>query len=58
MDAQRRTALIFVTQGVGCASCTCDWGIYNGLAIWHGSPDTRHIKVTYGRWSATYVGQS
>ena len=21
MDAQRRTALIFVTQGVGCASC-------------------------------------
>ena len=27
MDAQRRTALIFVTQGVGCASCMCDWGI-------------------------------
>ena len=27
MDAQRRTAIIFVTQGVGCASCMCDWGI-------------------------------
>ena len=27
MDAQRRTALIFVIQGVGCASCMCDWGI-------------------------------
>ena len=27
MDAQRRTALFFVTQGVGCASCMCDWGI-------------------------------
>ena len=27
MDAQRRTALIFVTQSVGCASCMWDWGI-------------------------------
>ena len=27
MDEQRRTALIFVTQDVGCASCMCDWGI-------------------------------
>ena len=27
MDAQRRTALIFVTQDVGCAPCMCDWGI-------------------------------
>ena len=27
MDAQRRTTLIFVTQGGGCASCMCDWGI-------------------------------
>ena len=27
MDAQRRTALFVVTQGVGCASCMCDWGI-------------------------------
>ena len=27
MDAQRRTTLYFVTQGVGCASCMCDWGI-------------------------------
>ena len=27
MYAQRRTALIFVTQGVGCASCMCDWGV-------------------------------
>ena len=27
MDAQRRTALIFVTQDVGYASCMCDWGI-------------------------------
>ena len=27
MDAQRRTALIFVTQGVGCASCMCDLDI-------------------------------
>ena len=26
MDAQRRTAVIFVTQGVGCASWMCDWG--------------------------------
>ena len=26
MDAQRRTALFFVTQGVGCAPCMCDWG--------------------------------
>ena len=27
MDAQGRNALIFVTRGVGCASCMCDWGI-------------------------------
>ena len=27
MDAQRRTAPFFVTQGLGCASCMCDWGI-------------------------------
>ena len=27
MDAQRRTAQMFVTQGVGCASCMCDLGI-------------------------------
>ena len=27
MDAQRRNALFFVTQGVGCVSCMCDWGI-------------------------------
>ena len=27
MDAQRRTALIFVTQGVGCSSCMCDCSI-------------------------------
>ena len=27
MDAQRRTALFLVTQGVGCASCMCDWGM-------------------------------
>ena len=27
MDAQRRAALFFVTQGVSCASCMCDWGI-------------------------------
>ena len=27
MDAQRRTALMFVTYGVGCASCMCDCGI-------------------------------
>ena len=35
MDAQRRTALFFVTQGVGCASCMCDWGIskLHALAI-------------------------
>ena len=30
MDAQRRTTLVFVTQGVGCASCMCDWGIRSG----------------------------
>ena len=24
MDAQRHTALFFVTQDVGCASCMCD----------------------------------
>ena len=28
MDAQRRTAPFFVTQGVGFASCMFDWGIY------------------------------
>ena len=27
MEAQRGTAPIFVTRGVGCASCMCDWGI-------------------------------
>ena len=27
MDAQRRTTLIFVTQGVGSASCMCDCGL-------------------------------
>ena len=27
MDAQQRTALIFVSQGVGCASGMCDSGI-------------------------------
>ena len=27
MNTQRRTALFFVTQGVGCALCMCDWGI-------------------------------
>ena len=31
MNAQRRTALIFVTEGVGRASCMCDWGIRHGL---------------------------
>ena len=31
----------------------------NGLAIWHGLPDIRHIiKVKYGRWSAIYAGQN
>ena len=25
MDAQRRTARIFLTQCVDCASCMCDW---------------------------------
>ena len=24
MDAQRRTAQFFLTEGVGCASCMCD----------------------------------
>ena len=33
LDAQRRTALIFVTQGVGCASCMCDSGI-RATFIW------------------------
>ena len=23
----------------------------NGLAIWHGLPDIRHIKINYGQWS-------
>ena len=27
MDAQWRTALFFVAEGVGCASCMCYWGI-------------------------------
>ena len=27
VDAHRRTAQFFVTQGVGCASCMFDWGI-------------------------------
>ena len=31
---------------------------FNGLAIWHGSIDTKHIKVNYGRWSAIEVGLS
>ena len=31
MDAQRRNALIFITQGVGCASCMCGWGISKAL---------------------------
>ena len=38
MDAQRRTALIFVTQGVGCASCMCDWVISDTLPNWSGVP--------------------
>ena len=29
MDAQRRTALIFVTHDVGCASCMCDRAMSN-----------------------------
>ena len=29
-----------------------------GLAIWHGLPDIRHIKVNYGRWSANKVGKN
>ena len=33
MDAQRRTALFFVTQGLGCASCMCDCGIYYGYCV-------------------------
>ena len=36
MDAQRRTALICVTQVVGCALCVCDWGIkyvHSSLAL-------------------------
>ena len=28
-----------------------------GLGIWHGLPDTRHIKGNYGGWSAIWVGQ-
>ena len=26
IDAQRRNAFSFVTEGVDCASCMCDWG--------------------------------
>ena len=33
MDAQRRTALICVTQGVGSASCMCDWGMKSVPAL-------------------------
>ena len=33
LDAQRRTALFFVTQGVGCGSCMCDWGIRVDIRI-------------------------
>ena len=33
MNAQRRTALIFVTQGVGCASCMCDRCSYVAYTI-------------------------
>ena len=29
----------------------------NGLAIWHGFPDIRHIKVNYGLWSANRIGK-
>ena len=32
LDAQRRTALISVTQCVSCASCMCDWGINTSSA--------------------------
>ena len=33
MDAQRRTALFFVAEGVGCASCMCDWAIMGKQAF-------------------------
>ena len=40
MDAQRRTALFFVTQGMGYASCMCDWGINYREGIWSRGFDT------------------
>ena len=33
LDSQRRTALLFVTHGVGCASCMCDLGIKKPLKV-------------------------
>ena len=46
MDAQRRTALIFVTPGMGCASCMCDWGITTLLFM--KTRITRYIFI--GNW--------
>ena len=46
MDAQGRTALIFVNQGVGCASCMCDWGIIHNCLL-------EKFAVTVGRISAS-----
>ena len=43
MDAQRRTALIFVTQGVGCASCMCDWGISSGFTVFCLNTESVHV---------------
>ena len=43
MDVQRRTFLFFVTQGVGCALCMCDWGI--STALGHMSHFSRRINV-------------
>ena len=46
MVAQRRTAIIFVTQDVGCASCMCDWGIREALIdVWRGK-----IKLLISSW--------
>ena len=41
MDAQRRTTLFFVTQGVGCVSCMCDWGI----TLLHQTKNSEKVKI-------------
>ena len=50
MEAQRRTALFFVTQGVGCASDMCDWGIsgaHMNMLLFHVRDYVQHVTYTW-----------